>query len=144
MIHPDLPRPRVVFFQVRSPSDKIARIAQTAESHFSQRERLLLLAEEDKALAFVDELLWKYPGESFLPHAIVEADCEDWIALSKIKKNFNQAKVVFNLCPTPLFLDCHLRIIYDFDDASSSQKKALSQIRFEAYKQANFTIESRN
>ena len=109
----------------------------------AKKERFLIVAEEIKALTFTDELLWKHPPNSFLPHAIVEQPCEEWIALTKEKKNLNDARFAFNLCPTPLLIEGPFRIIYDFEDTSSPNKKLLSQMRFDAYKQANFLIESR-
>ena len=35
------------------------------------------------------------------------------------------------------------RIIYDFEDLTSPNKQHLSALRFEAYKQAGYTIEAR-
>ncbi|MBF8263287.1 MAG: polymerase chi subunit [Parachlamydiales bacterium] len=135
--------PRVVFFQVSDPAAKIAHIAQTAQYHFLRKERFLVLAEEDKALAYVDELLWNHTPEIFLPHAIHDAECQEWIALTKLKKNLNDARYVFNLCPTPLLIEGPFRIIYDFEDTSSQSKKNLSATRYDSYKQAHFLIESR-
>jgi DNA polymerase IIIc chi subunit len=135
--------PRVVFFQVPDATAKLNRIAEIAQYHFIRKEHLLILAEEDKALAFADELLWKHPPDSFLPHSIQEAESKEWIVLTKIKKNLNDARYVFNLCPTPLLIEGPFRIIYDFEDTREPNKKMLSQIRFDAYKQAQFLIESR-
>ena len=135
--------PRVVFFQVSDASSKLNWVAQMAQFHFAKKERFLIIAEETKALTFTDELLWRHPPNSFLPHAIVDQPCVEWIALTKEKKNLNDARYAFNLCPTPLLIEGPFRIIYDFEDTSSPNKKLLSQIRFDAYKQARFLIESR-
>jgi hypothetical protein len=62
--------------------------------------------------------------------------------LTKVKKNLNEARNVFNLCPTPLLIEGPFRTIYDFEDATALNKKSLSQIRYEAYKQAHYLIES--
>jgi DNA polymerase IIIc chi subunit len=136
------PETRVILFQVRDALSKRSRLIETAQAQFAQKERLLILVEDDKALTYVDELLWKLPEESFLPHAIQETECQDWIALSKGKKNVNSARVAFNLCPTPLLLE-GFRLIFDFEDLSSPNKKMFSQLRFDAYKQARFSIEAR-
>ena len=60
----------------------------------------------------------------------------------KIKKNINQARIAFNLCPGPLFLDTPFRMIYEFEDLTTPSKKNLSSQRFDAYKQAGFLIEA--
>ena len=134
---------RVVFYQVKDAASKLSRIAETAGHHFLRKEKILILVEEDKALAFVDELLWKHLPDSFLPHSIANAKTDDWIAITKNKSNVNDARIAFNLCPTPLLIEGPFRFIYDFEDLTSAAKKNLSQIRFDAYKQAQYLIESR-
>ena len=134
---------RVIFLQVGHATTKLNWIAQIAQEHFYKKERLLIVCEDDKALAFTDELLWKFPPNSFLPHAIINVLSTESIALTKEKKNLNDARFAFNLCSTPLLIEGPFRFIYDFEDTSSPNKKLLSQMRFDAYKQARFSIESR-
>lgn len=134
---------RVVFFQVKENGAKIKKILETAALHFERKEPLLILVEDAKAQSFVDELLWKTPDTSFLPHAATDETSQDKIAICKIKKNVNSARVAFNLCPTPLLIEGPFRIIYEFEDLSAPNKKNLSSLRFDAYKQAGFLIEAR-
>ncbi len=134
---------RIVFFQVMDNATKLRRIVETAQGHFEKKEKLLLLVEDIKSQQFVDDLLWKLPESSFLPHAAADEVSTDWIAISKSKKNVNGATLAFNLCPTPLFLDTPLRIIYEFEDLTTPSKKTLSSLRFDAYKKANYLIEAR-
>ena len=133
---------RVVFFQIQSPRDKPACLVRIVRRHFLHKEPILVVAEEDKALEFADQLLWKEPPESFLPHAILEQPAEEWIGLTKVKKNLNGARYAFNLCPTPLLIEGPFRTIYEFEDLTSPNKKMMSQMRYDAYKQAKYLIES--
>jgi DNA polymerase III subunit chi len=141
MINPN--KARAIFFQITDPAAKIGCLVRTIESHFLKKEKILIVAEEDKALAYVDELLWKHSPEIFLPHGIVDSDCQECIALTKIKKNLNGARYAFNLCPTPLLIEGPFHIVYDFEDVTTPGKKMLSASRFDGYKAANFLIESR-
>jgi DNA polymerase IIIc chi subunit len=134
---------RVVFFQVRDPKAKVEKLAMAASSHFERKERFLILAENQAAVQYIDELLWKTPKTSFLPHFAVTEKSESWVAITAEKRNVNEARFVFNLCPTPLFIEGPFRIIYEFEDLSSPAKQQLSQIRFDAYKKANHLIEAR-
>ena len=134
---------RVIFFQVQNASAKLDRLVETVQTHFHRKEHVLILADDERALAFADELLWKSPPNGFLPHVICEEESQEWIVLAKVKKNLNKAKVAINLCSTPLLIEGPFRIVYDFEDFSSSNKKMLSQIRYTAYRQAGFPIESR-
>jgi DNA polymerase-3 subunit chi len=134
---------RVIFFQVHDNASKLKRIVETAHSHFERKEALLILTEDDRSSAFVDELLWKMPETSFLPHIATDDPTTDWIAIAKIKKNINNAPIAFNLCPTPLLIEGPFRIIYEFEDLTSPNKKNLSSLRYDAYKRAGHLIEAR-
>ena len=130
-----IPEPRAIFFSVRSAQEKIDRLIQTALEYFQKKERLLFFVEDDRGLQFVDDLLWSYPKESFLPHSIASEDSQEWITITKGKTNVTQTKVAFNLCSTPLLVE--MAVIYDFEDQTTPQKQMLSQLRFEAYRKAN-------
>lgn len=132
---------RVVFFQVNDNPTKLKKIVEIAHLHFSKKEPLLILVEE-AGLKFVDELLWKYPETSFLPHKIEEGESDELITITKSKKNLNQAHVAFNLCPTALLLESPFKMIYEFEDLTAPIKKNLSSSRFDAYKSAGFLIEA--
>jgi len=134
--------PRVVFFQVKTPQDKPAALVKVVQRHFLHRESILIVVEEEAALGYVDELLWKVPPESFLPHSVLEESGEERVAITRVKKNLNGAKYAFNLCPTPLLIEGPFRTIYEFEDATTPHKKNLSQMRFDAYKKAKYLIES--
>ncbi|MBI5273349.1 MAG: DNA polymerase III subunit chi [Chlamydiia bacterium] len=138
MRHSDI---RVIFFQVQDIPSKFKRITETAKIHFMRKERLLFFVEDEKAQKFTDELLWKIPETQFLPHSVSDTPTADLIVITKSKTNVNQALFAFNLCPTPLFLP-DFKLIYEFEDLSHPHKKSLSEIRFNAYKQANLSLES--
>ena len=139
----ETPQPRIVFFQVRDVASKLKRIAETAKAHFEKKERFLIFVEDAKAQDFVDELLWKSPESSFLPHSAADEETKDWIAITKGKRNINGARIAFNLCSTPLLIEGPFRIIYDFEDLTAPNKKNLSSLRFDRYKEAHLLIEAR-
>ncbi len=142
-MNPSSSSTRVVFFQVRDNPSKLQRITETAQSHFDKKEPFLILVEDARSQQFVDELLWKLPQTSFPPHLATDDPTSDLVAISKIKKNVNSARVAFNLCATPLLIEGPFRIIYEFEDLTTLTKKNLSSLRFDAYKQAGFLIEAR-
>ena len=134
---------RVIFFQVNTNSLKIEKLCQTLQSHFEKKDPVMIFVEDENAQKYVDELLWKHPKESFLPHLISDSLTKDLIVISKGKTNLNGAKTAFNLCSTPLLTDGSFKIIYDFEDLTHPNKNRLSSIRFDAYKKLHFMIESR-
>jgi len=131
---------RVILFQVRTSNSKVSHLTQISAHHFAKKEQLLIVAEDEKAVTYIDELLWKFPPTSFLPHAIGEEKAN--IAITKERQNINFAKYAFNLCPTPLLIE-GFRLIYDFEDMTSPLKQQLSAMRFDAYKKAGCLIEAR-
>jgi DNA polymerase IIIc chi subunit len=137
----DLPT-RVVFFQVRDVRLKLQRISEMAQTHFEKKDPFLIFVEDIKAQAFVDDLLWKMPEMSFLPHVATDDTTKELVAITKTKTNVNGAKAVFNLCSTPLLIAGPFRVIYEFEDLTSAIKKELSTARFDAYKEARCLIEA--
>lgn len=134
---------RVIFFQVNDNSTKLKRIVEMAHFHFEKREPLLILVDDEKSQKFVDELLWKLPETSFLPHLATDTATTEPIAIAKVKNNVNSARIAFNLCASSLLIDSPFRIIYEFEDLTAPNKKNLSSQRFDSYKQAGFLIEAR-
>lgn len=135
-------QPRVIFLPVKETALKLHKIAQTARYHFEKKERFLIITPDDAALEFVDALLWRLPEEGFLPHTISHSPCNDFIVITTQKNNINQASALFNLCPTPLFLDEPVKLLYEFEDLTSQDKKELSLKRYGAYREAGFAISS--
>lgn len=134
---------RVIFFQVNDNASKLKKIIETAQLHFEKKEPILIFVEEEKSEKFVDELLWKQPSTSFLPHVVSDGPTNELVVITKSKNNVNNAKLAFNLCPTSLLLNEPLKIIYEFEDLTAPVKKNLSSQRFDAYKKAGFFIEAR-
>lgn len=132
---------RVVFFQVSDTLSKLKKIVEMAQTHFEKKEPFLIFVEEERSEKFVDDLLWKEPSTSFLPHTVSDGPSNDLVVITKSKNNVNHAKVAFNLCPTALFLP--FKMIYEFEDLTAPVKKNLSIQRFDAYKKAGLLIEAR-
>ncbi|MDE3046341.1 MAG: DNA polymerase III subunit chi [Verrucomicrobiota bacterium] len=143
MRNSDAPSTRAVFFQTREAKTKTLRLLEIAATHFERKEHLLILVEDEKAMDYVDELLWKSPPTSFLPHIATNGPTTELIAITRTKQNINQARSAFNLCSTPLLIEGPFRLIYDFEDLTSPGKQQLSALRFDAYKKAGFLIEAR-
>jgi DNA polymerase III subunit chi len=134
---------RVVLFQIRKSFEKLKSLINTAELHFNQKESFIIFAEDKKAAEYVDELLWKSPQTSFLPHILSDIETNEYIVINHSKNNVNKARFAFNLSPTPLLVQGPFKIIYDFEDLTSPSKKQFSEIRFDSYKKSGYLIESR-
>lgn len=132
---------RVIFLQTKDNRLKVLKLVQIAHYHFQKSESFLFIAENTKSANYVDELLWKVPSIGFLPHEIESSKSKEKIIITTKKENLNQAKFVFNLCPTPLLWD-NLKILYEFEDLTHPGKQLLSRKKYEAYKERKYFIES--
>jgi len=132
---------RAIFFQIKNNKSKLNKIIETANFHFSKNENFLFIVADEDSAKFVDELLWKSPLASFLPHFVSSTYLEEKIVITTKRENLNNSKYVFNLCPNPLMLD-NINIIYEFEDFTASGKLQLSRKKYELYKERKFFIES--
>jgi DNA polymerase III subunit chi len=134
---------KVIFFQIKDVKFKLIKIIQTSMNHFEKKENIIIKVQDEASLKFVDELLWKFPKESFLPHVYTDNKCSDFIVITKSKDNLNNSSFMFNLCQDLIDLDPSYKIIYDFDDLTSPAKQKKSKKRFDLFRQLGFTIESK-
>jgi DNA polymerase-3 subunit chi len=132
---------KVIFFQIIKAAQKIAKIAQAANYHFNKKLPLCFLAPNDIAQKYVDELLWKEPILSFIPHVIGNEPLEDIIVITKDIKNINKAKHIFNLTSMPVEMTEDISVLYEFDDQTADEKKIMSQNKYKHYRLKNYNIE---
>lgn len=132
---------RVTFFQVRDDKQKRGKIIHLAEEYFEKKEPLLIHLPHQKALEYVDLLLWRAPPDSFLPHMIKDEPCNDLIVLTTTKENPNNARSILNLCKEPIDNEKLSFIkIYELEDLASTTHNKSAQERYKAYKSAGCTI----
>lgn len=130
---------KVIFLDIREPARKLHQLAKIAQQHFLKKEPLQILAPDIPVLEFVDALLWRLPEESFVPHAIASSLTQELIIITMERTFLNQATALFNLCSIP-FLDFPIKTLYDFDDHTTLERKSASNLRYQAYRQAAYTI----
>lgn len=128
----------VTFIQVKDNAAKIQRFSDTVHRQFSLGKSLFISTPSLEAAIYLDELLWKMPIDSFLPHTISDDKTTAKITISIKKENLNNAEILINLCPevSPC---CHsFTKIYDLWDVTTPSKQEQSQKRREKYKELGF------
>ena len=134
------PSPQVIFYQVGTPKAKIERLCNTSLSHFEKKKPLLVLTDSEKTSLYIDELLWRYPLDSFLPHT--RANGEIVRISHKIEKDFD-GSALFNLTRSPLIqLKILVKTIYEFEDLTTPEKAKSFAPRYKAYSGAGCRIVS--
>ena len=128
---------------VTSAKEKILILTQLTAKHFQEKEPLLIIVPDEKALAYVDELLWKEPPDSFVPHFSSHIPCSSLITITTVKENLNGAKHALNLALDPFFCD-GLTTLYEFDEQTSGPRRAALEARYVAYRTKGFTLSQLN
>jgi DNA polymerase-3 subunit chi len=103
----------------------------------------LIAVPNFQAAQYIDNLLWRIPEESFIPHIIADAPTAEWIAITmQDQQNVNQAARLLNLCSTPSALYQQVEEVYDLYDETHPQKKDLSQQRLRLYQAKGLLVKS--
>ena len=101
----------------------------------------MIKAPDVKSLEFIDQLLWRFPIDSFLPHIIKDTSCKDYIVITTSRENPNNASAIFNLTKDPIDLSKNsFNRIFEFEDLSNKQKVESAKNRFDHYKSKGYTI----
>lgn len=132
---------RVVFLQIKDSQTKLLKLVNTVHHYFQAKEKFLIMVQDLASAKYVDELLWKVPQVSFLPHCISDHQTDEPVVISMKKENLNRAKYIFNLCPTPLLWE-NIHILYEYEDFTHPAKQMLSKKKYESYKEQKYFIES--
>lgn len=136
------PKPmRVCFIRVTDNASKLQKLCEIVHSHFIKKDQLLITVPSSEAATYIDQLLWKMPEESFIPHLINNSLSKDPIIITTNTTNINQAKTVINLLvtvhPNPVPAD----LLYELLDLTSKDKEAISKRKQSDYHNAGFLIE---
>jgi len=138
---PETRQIKITFFQVRNTNSKLEKICQTALEFFEKKEPLLIKVPNPASLEFIDQLLWRYPPDSFLPHRTKEVSCDDLIAITISDENPNEADLIFNLTAEPIDLSKHyFNSVLEFEDLTSPQKNQTAKEHYQLYKSKGYTI----
>lgn len=134
--------PVIYFIKVADNLAKLKSICETVHRHFLLKQPILITAPNEEAAQFIDQLLWKMPEESFIPHTLCNASNEDLVVVTTSQANLNKAIAVFNLCPQASPLAGQVDIIYELYDATHPAKEDLSKQRQSAYASQGFPIKA--
>ncbi|MDR3624897.1 MAG: DNA polymerase III subunit chi [Chlamydiales bacterium] len=129
-----------IFTTVTTNANKLTAVCNIAKTCFTKKEKLLILVQDQKAAEFIDELLWRIPEESFLPHCISDSECNEPVVITTFPKNVNQASILLNLSSKTNNLADPFQIIYELMDMTSKERHALSQEKLKIYQEMGYNV----
>lgn len=124
---------KIIFLVVSSNSQKVGCICQHIQLHFNQGQSVLIVAPSVQAVEYLDDLLWKNPPDSFLPHLVSQDPIQEKVVITSLHENLNQASVLMNLCPQISPIAHQFDIVYELYDETQPEKLEQSKHRQKLY-----------
>lgn len=129
------PSPHVQFLTVSDHASKLQQVCAVIHKHFMKSDFILIAVPSPEAAAYLDQLLWKTPEESFLPHVVAHGPTQERVVITTASTNINKAKVLVNLLPT-IHPEAHtFHLIYELLDLTSKEKEEVSRKKEAHYRQ---------
>lgn len=129
---------QIIFLKVATPQAKQNKLCEIVHFHFEKGDRILISVPSIEVARYVDELLWRLPEESFLPHVIVESSIDESVVITIKSENLNHATIVFNLQGLDSSLAGEVDTIYELLDETHPEKLKASKGRLESYQKRGY------
>lgn len=127
---------------------------QTSEQYFfacrlcekilSQKLKAYIHTDTQEQARYIDDLLWSYRPESFLPHCLIDTnlDKDVSIVIGYADKFLEESDVLINLSQSvPDFHGSYSRIVEIIP--SGEEGKLAGRLRWKKYKDASYELEMR-
>jgi len=125
-----------------TPEARLMLACRLAEQQARQGQRICILTDTPEAAQEVDQLLWSYSPESFLPHALAGDAAADKVAVVIAEGNAAPAGTtcILNLGSEAPLNQSTLNAIAEFV-LNDTESKALSRTRWNLYKQLGYELQ---
>ena len=130
---------RELYFYNTSSRDFLGDITQLIERLYIQEHKVIVLCPDNDVSAIVDEYLWSYKDESFLPHIKVDKDPSEFdsIVISSYQLNLESYKtlIVFKGSSVEIdYINYFKKVYYFFDNSKNDEREVARTLWKEAIK----------
>lgn len=132
--------PDIHFLKVATVSGKLHAVCAISKEQFLKKQRLLIAVPDEISCTYIDQLLWRIPEESFLPHAVLQTDNDSLVCITMSSGNLNKAHTLLNLCPFASPIAAEFKLIFELLDETDAEKKRAAQAKYKAYQDAGYSI----
>jgi len=124
-------KPVVVFIELKIAS-KNRYVCDIIEKLYDNGLTVLIYAEDSKSISQLNDQLWTWKQETFIPHAIFNSDDSDPepVLLTDSENNLPKTQVLVLYDPLPQEKLSAYSLIFDFAELYHSEKKQQSRERF--------------
>lgn len=126
---------QIIFLAAKDNQTKLSNIVNTVAKHYANKEKILIHVANEAVAKYVDDLLWKQPPDTLLPHKVATSPAKEYIIITHTLHNLNNAEIVINLT-TDLYPNFQqFSIVYDLFDETSQEKQQYSQLKQKKYQE---------
>ncbi len=130
---------KVIFLISQSPQEKIKKLLQTVLQHYVEKKCLYIFIENQAVTAYVDNLLWQYPKEGFIPHSC-NFDPLHWIVINSSMAVPENTFSFFNLTSSALSYVPNTCKIFEFDESCAKDKKEIFEKKYKFYQECGYHL----
>ena len=128
-----------IYFYNTSSRDFLRDITLLIERLYLLEHKVIVLCPDNNVSAIVDDYLWSYKDESFLPHSIADQDHSelDSIIISSHQLNLDFYKILIVFKGSSISFDYSNnfeKVYYFFDDNSNDEREIARTLWKEAKK----------
>ena len=129
----------IVLFVELKIAAKNKYICEITEKLFENNISVAIFAEEAKTIGQLDNLMWTWKQESFIPHSIVveNAANTDPVLLSSSVDILPETEAILLFDPLPISALEKYKLVFDFAEVYHSDKKAASRKRFKDMRESD-------
>ena len=134
---------RIDFFQIDSKEPAMAFACRLVEKAYRQGHKIYVHTESAAHSSELDDLLWTYRGEKFIPHALQSAGTEAPIHIGNSDNPGEHQDVLVNLSSeVPPFFSRFSRVAELVDGDATRMDAARERYRY--YKDRGYTLNTHN
>lgn len=137
---------RAEFIRLRK-AERARHLYELAEEFYASGQRVLILVTDDDQGIKLDNFLWTWKRDSFLPHSFDNGAVEclgDPIVIASSERNANASRVVILGRPAGLNFLRQFDVIIDFAETYDEELAAASRLRYRSYQGAGFATSLRD
>jgi len=135
---------KVYFIELNMPHHKDGDVCSLAERVFNAGKRVCIYCRETESARKLDNLLWTWKPDSFVPHHILddgESDTDTRVFLAYGDNPFVDADTIILYDPLPASELTSFEFVFDFAEVYSEEKKLAGRKRYkEMMESGNFEM----
>ena len=133
----------VNFYNLQKKAIKERKISKLVENFYNQGKRVLIIVKNEEEGMILDNLLWNYTPESFIPHKIslkAKVDKNQPVLITTKRENRNQAEILILAREVDLSFILQFDEVIDFAESYDEECLERSRKRYSYYLSQGLTV----